>query len=319
MKKAFLLVLAVLFIFTAVSLAATYKIGVSIPTADHGWTGGINYWAAKAIEDWEAKRDDIEFFLVASSDPQRQVSDVEDLMVKGIDALVILAHDSAPLTPIVAEAYESGIYVVSVDRGLLLPVQDVYIAGDNPGLGRVSGKWIAEELNGEGKIVALEGIPCVINTERVEAFEAEIAKYPGIELLDSQPAYWSADKGYEVMSNYLQKYPEIDAVFAQDDDILIGVLAAYEESGRNDIGTFLGGAGSKIMVKKVMDGDPLVRADVTYPPSMIGTGVSLAVFGVTGEPLEGFYQQKVPSQIILAAELVTPENAELYYEPDSVF
>ena len=319
MKKAFLLVLAVLFIFTAVSLAATYKIGVSIPTADHGWTGGINYWAAKAIEDWEAKRDDIEFFLVASSDPQRQVSDVEDLMVKGIDALVILAHDSAPLTPIVAEAYESGIYVVSVDRGLLLPVQDVYIAGDNPGLGRVSGKWIAEELNGEGKIVALEGIPCVINTERVEAFEAEIAKYPGIELLDSQPAYWSADKGYEVMSNYLQKYPEIDAVFAQDDDILIGVLAAYEESGRNDIKTFLGGAGSKIMVKKVMDGDPLVRADVTYPPSMIGTGVSLAVFGVTGEPLEGFYQQKVPSQIILAAELVTPENAELYYEPDSVF
>ncbi len=319
MKKAFLLVLAVLFIFTAVSLAATYKIGVSIPTADHGWTGGINYWAAKAIEDWEAKRDDIEFFLVASSDPQRQISDVEDLMVKGIDALVILAHDSAPLTPIVAEAYESGIYVVSVDRGLLLPVQDVYIAGDNPGLGRVSGKWIAEELNGEGKIVALEGIPCVINTERVEAFEAEIAKYPGIELLDSQPAYWSADKGYEVMSNYLQKYPEIDAVFAQDDDILIGVLAAYEESGRNDIKTFLGGAGSKIMVKKVMDGDPLVRADVTYPPSMIGTGVSLAVFGVTGEPLEGFYQQKVPSQIILAAELVTPENAELYYEPDSVF
>ena len=319
MKKAFLLVLAVLFIFTAVSLAATYKIGVSIPTADHGWTGGINYWAAKAIEDWEAKRDDIEFFLVASSDPQRQISDVEDLMVKGIDALVILAHDSAPLTPIVAEAYESGIYVVSVDRGLLLPVQDVYIAGDNPGLGRVSGKWIAEELNGEGKIVALEGIPCVINTERVEAFEAEIAKYPGIKLLDSQPAYWSADKGYEVMSNYLQKYPEIDAVFAQDDDILIGVLAAYEESGRNDIKTFLGGAGSKIMVKKVMDGDPLVRADVTYPPSMIGTGVSLAVFGVTGEPLEGFYQQKVPSQIILAAELVTPENAELYYEPDSVF
>jgi len=319
MKKAFLLVLVVLFVFTAVSLAATYKIGVSIPTADHGWTGGINYWAAKAIEDWEAKSDDIEFFLVASSDPQRQVSDIEDLMVKGIDALVILAHDSAPLTPIVAEVYESGIYVVSVDRGLLLPVQDVYIAGDNPGLGRVAGQWMAEALDGKGKIVALEGIPCVINTERVEAFEAEIAKYPGIELLDSQPAYWSADTGYEVMSNYLQKYPEIDAVFAQDDDVLIGVLAAYEESGRDDIKTFFGGAGSKIMIKKVMDGDPLVKADVTYPPSMIATGISLAVFGVTGEPLEGFYQQKVPSEIILAAELVTPENAHLYYEPDSVF
>jgi len=68
-----------------------------------------------------------------------------------------------------------------------------------------------------------------------------------------------------------------------------------------------------------MDGDPLVRADVTYPPSMIATGISLAVMSLRGEKLNGFYQNKIPSKIILAAELITPENAADYYEPDSIF
>ena len=82
---------------------------------------------------------------------------------------------------------------------------------------------------------------------------------------------------------------------------------------------FLGGAGSKDIIKKIMDGDPLIRADVTYPPSMAATAVSMAVMGLRGIPLDGFYQQKIPSEIILAAELITPENAEIYYEPDSVY
>jgi ribose transport system substrate-binding protein len=240
-------------------------------------------------------------------------------MVKGIDALVILAHDSAPLTPIVKEAAEAGIFIVSVDRGLTEPVEDIYIAGDNPGLGRVSAEWIAEAMGYEGKLVVLEGIPCVINTERVEAFNEVMAKYPDIEILDSQPAYWQAEKGLEVMENYLQKYPEIDAVWAQDDDIMQGVLQAYEESGRDDIKTILGGAGAKWAIKMLIDGHPLVHANVTYPPNMIATGVSAAVMSLRNIHLNGFYQFKFPSKVILAAELVLPENAADYYEPDSIF
>jgi ribose transport system substrate-binding protein len=121
------------------------------------------------------------------------------------------------------------------------------------------------------------------------------------------------------MTNYLQKYKKIDAVWAQDDDVLVGVLQAYKESGRKDIKYFLGGAGSKVMIKKIIDGDPLVQADVTYPPSMIATGISLAVYGSRNQPLPGFYQAKIPSKIILAAELITKENAKDYYQPDSVF
>jgi len=137
--------------------------------------------------------------------------------------------------------------------------------------------------------------------------------------MDSQPANWSTQKGLEIMENYLQKYDKIDAVWAQDDDVLKGVLQAYEESGRDDIKFFLGGAGSKDIVKMVMEGSDLVRADVTYPPSMIATGISMAVKAMQGETLDGFYQNELPSEVILRAELITEENAENYYFPDSVF
>jgi len=201
MKKRIMLlsvVLMVLLVFAGTVFSAEkIRIGVSIPSADHGWTGGIVWWAQEAIKDWNEKDPDVEFFLVTADGPAKQVGDVEDLMVKGIDALVILAHDSAPLTPIVEQVYNEGIFVVSVDRGLTKPVENVYVAGDNPGMGRVSGEWMAKELNGKGKIVVLEGIPCVINSERVDAFNEVIAKYPGIEILDSQPANWSTQKGLE--------------------------------------------------------------------------------------------------------------------------
>ncbi len=167
--------------------------------------------------------------------------------------------------------------------------------------------------------MVLEGIPCVINSERVDAFNAVMKEYPGIEILDSQPAHWSTQKGLEIMENYLQKYKEIDAVWAQDDDVLKGVLQAYKESGRKEIQLLLGGAGSKDIVKMIMDGDTLVRADVTYPPSMIATGISTAVMSLRGEKLNGFYQNQIPSKIILAAELITEDNAADYYVPESIF
>lgn len=323
MKRIALLLVVVMLLTLAcngmVFAAEKIKIGVSIPSADHGWTGGIVWWAEQAIKDWEAKDPDVEFFLVTADSPSTQVGHVEDLMVKGIDALVILAHDSAPLTPICEQVSKEGVYLVSVDRGLTKPVEDIYVAGDNPGLGRVSAQWMAKELNGKGEIVVLEGIPCVINKERVDAFKAVMEEYPGIEIMDSQPAYWSTQKGLEIMENYLQKYDKIDAVWAQDDDVLKGVLQAYKESGRDDIKFFLGGAGNKDIIKMIIDGNPLVRADVTYPPSMIATGISMAVMAMRDEKLDGFYQNKLPSKIILRAELVTEENAEDYYYPDSVF
>jgi ribose transport system substrate-binding protein len=321
MKKILFVMLAALVLFAMPAAAQSVKIGVSIPSADHGWTGGLGYYAQMAIKDINAKDKNVTFTLTLADTPQKQVSDVEDLMAKGVQALVVLAYDSSTLTPTIKKAKEKGIYIVSVDRGLTEPVQDVYIAGDNPGLGKVSAEYMGPAMNGKGSMVVLEGIPCEINTQRVQAFNDVMkAKFPGIKILDSQPANWSTDKGYEVMQNYLQKYPQIDAVWAQDDDILIGVLKAYKESGRKDIKLMIGGAGSKQMVKAVMDGDPMITADVTYPPAMIYPAINLAVLGVRGQNLPGFTpMKKIPSNVIIAAELITKKNAANYYDPKSPF
>ena len=320
MKKTLLALLAALALFAAPAMAQKVKIGVSIPSADHGWTGGLVYYAQMAIKDIGAKDKDVAFTLTLADSPQKQVSDVEDLMAKGINALVVLAYDSATVTPAIKKAKEKGIYVVSVDRGLTEEVQDVYIAGDNPGLGQVSAEYMGKAMGGKGKMVILEGIPCVINSERVDTFKAVMkAKFPAIEILESQPANWDTQKGLEVMQTYLQKYKQIDAVWAQDDDILTGVLQAYKESGRKEIKLMVGGAGSKAMVKKVMDGDPVITADVTYPPSMIYPAINLALLGVRGQNLPGFIQAKIPSKVIISAELITKSNAAKYYDPKSMF
>jgi len=320
MKKFLVILLVILAFGIAPAMAQKVKIGVSIPSADHGWTGGVVYYSQMAIKDITAKDENVEFTLTLADSPQKQFSDVEDLMAKGVNALVVLAYDSSTLTPVIKKAKEKGIYIVSVDRGLTEQVQDVYIAGDNPGMGQVSAEYLGKVLGGKGKVVILEGIPCVINSERVDTFNAVMkAKFPGIEILDSQPANWSAQLGLEVMQTYLQKYKQIDAVWCQDDDILIGVLQAYKESGRKEIKFMLGGGGSKEMLKKVVDGDPVVTADVTYPPSMVYPGIQMAVLGVRGQNLTGFIQAKIPSKIIIAAELVTKENAKKYYDPKSMY
>ncbi len=297
--------------------AKKIKVGVSVPSADHGWTAGLLWWAKKAVKDIKAKDKDVTFYVVAASSGSKQVGDVEDLMVKGIDALVILPHNPATLQKVIEEAYNSGIYTVVVDRELPKPAQHMFIAGDNPGLGEVGAKWLAKEMKGKGKIVVLEGMSIPINKQRVDAFNAVMGNYSGIKILDSQPADWSTQKALRLMENYLQKHNRIDAVWCQDDDMLKGVMQAIKESGRKDIKTVLGGAGSKDIVKMIMRNDPLVRATVTYNPSMVASGVVFGVQGARGEKVGGLYH--APSRVILAADLVVKQNAKAYYFPTSAY
>jgi ribose transport system substrate-binding protein len=319
MKKALMVLVAGLFLFSgSLALAAEkIKVGVSVPSADHGWTAGLLWWAKKAVKDIEAKDKDVTFYVVAASSGTKQVGDVEDLMVKGIDALVILPHNPSTLQQVVEEVYASGIYTVVVDRELPKPAQHVFIAGDNPGLGKVGAEWLAEEMGGKGKLVVLEGMSIPINKQRVDAFNEVMKNYPDIEIMDSQPADWSTQKALALMENYLQKHKQIDAVWCQDDDMLKGVMQAIKEAGRTDIKTVLGGAGSKDIVKMIMDGNPLVRATVTYNPSMVASGIVFGVEGARGNTVGGLYH--TPSRVILAADLVVKENAEDFYFPDSAY
>ncbi|MDR7125209.1 ABC transporter substrate-binding protein [Pseudotabrizicola sp. 4114] len=291
----------------------TQVIGVSIPAATHGWAGGMNYFAQSAIDRLEETYPQLDFVLATASDPARQVNDIEDMLAtRNISALVVLPFESEPLTAPVQNVSNAGVWVTVVDRGLSVEgIEDLYVAGDNPGFGRVSGEYMVSKMPDGGDIVVLRGIPTTIDNERVAGFEAAI-EGSGINVLGMEHGNWNRDTSFTVMQDFLSRHPEIDAVWASDDDMAIGVLAAIEAAGRKDVQFVLGGAGMKEMVQRVMDGDTMIPANVTYPPSMIATAIEMTALGlVSPAPVSG--------QFIIGSVLIDQENAEQFYYPDSPF
>ncbi|MDX9980014.1 MAG: ABC transporter substrate-binding protein [Lentisphaeria bacterium] len=293
--------------------AARVKIGVSVPAATHGWTAGIGWWAQRAM----ALYPNIEWVYSTADGPDRQVSDIEDMMTQGIDALVILATESAPLTDVAERASQRGIYIVNVDRGFTKPVANIFLEGDNQAFGRMSAEFMVEKLGGKGKIVILRGMSCTVDTLRYEA-AMEVFNAAGIEVLGTLPGMWNRSKALECMQAFLAQHKQIDAVWASDDDMAVGCEQAIREAGREKEMWIFGGAGMKEIIKKVMDGDPMYPANVTYSPSMIATGIHLAVASMRDGKSKQV-SEFMPKHLILDCELVTPENAKNYYFPDAIY
>jgi ribose transport system substrate-binding protein len=298
------------------ALAKDVTIGVSIPSADHGWTGGINYYANSTATALQKMFPGLKVVVKAGAwaDPGQQANDLEDFAtVQKVDALVVLPVQSDPLTGPVAEfKKKTGAFITVVDRGLKDPsIQDLYVAGDNPGLGRVSGEYFKKALNGKGDIVVLRGIPTVIDTQRYDAF-VDAIKGTDIKILANQFANWNRDDGFKVMQDFLTRFKHIDAVWAQDDDIAVGVLEAIKQAHREGEMWVVGGAGMQDFINKVANGDKTVPVDVLYPPAMIATAMYLtALHFYSPAPVRGSY--------IIGAPLITKDNAKEFIDPKSPF
>lgn len=291
----------------------TKTIGVAIPSATHGFMGGLNFHAQETIKRLEETYPQLDFVLATAGEAGKMVNDIEDMVAtRNIDALVVLPFESEPLTSPVQAVKEQGIWVTVVDRGLSVPgIEDLYVAGDNPGFGRTAGEYFAANLEAGQKIVVLRGIPTTLDNERVDAFMAAIDG-SGIEVLDMQHGNWNRDDAFNVMQDFLSKYDHIDAVWAADDDMAIGVLEAIAQAGRTEEMWVVGGAGMKEIIKRIMDGDPQLPVNVTYPPAQISTAIELTALGlVSNTPVSG--------RFIIGSQIVTPENAGNHYFPDSPF
>ncbi len=295
------------------SAADKKVIAVSIPAADHGWTAGVVYHAQAAAKEINAAFPDLDVIVKTSPSATAQVSALEDLSAgRKLSALVILPHTSEELTMPVKAVKDGGAFITVVDRGLNDPaIQDLYVAGDNIAVGKNTAKFLVDKLGGKGNLVVLRGIPTVIDDERIQGFKDGIAG-SDLKILDIQYANWNSDEAFKLMQDYLAKYPQIDAVWANDDDMLLGVLEAVKESGRTDIKYALGGNGMKEIVKKVIDGDAMTPVETPYPPSMIKTAIYLTAANLSGHaPVRG--------NVKLDAPLITQANAAEFYFPDSPF
>jgi ribose transport system substrate-binding protein len=291
----------------------SYVIGVAIPSATHGFMGGLNFHARDTIERLEATYPQLSFVLATAGNAGKMVNDIEDMVAtRNLDALVVLPFESEPLTSPVQAVAEAGIWVTVVDRGLSVPgIEDLYVAGDNTGFGRMAGEYFTENLKSGDKVVVLRGIPTTLDNERVDAFTAAIDG-SGIEVLDMQHGNWNRDDAFNVMQDYLSKYPQIDAVWASDDDMAIGVIEAIAQAGRTEEMWIVGGAGMKQIIKRIMDGDPQLPVNISYPPAQISTAIELTALGlVSNTPVSG--------RFIIGSALITPENAAKFYYPDSPF
>ncbi|PWC76940.1 substrate-binding domain-containing protein [Azospirillum sp. TSH64] len=295
--------------------ADTVKLGVSIPAATHGFTGGIVWWANQAKAELEKAHPNLKITVKTASGAPEQANQLQDLVtVTKIDSLVIFPFESAALTQPVLQAKKKNVYVTVVDRGLTDPsAQDAYIAGDNTAFGRIPAEYIAKKYNGKANIVALRGIPTTLDNERWEAFTGVLKQYPDIKILDGKYANWNRDDAFKVTQDFLTRFKDIDVVWAADDDMAFGVLKAIEQAKRTDIKEVFGGAGSKTMVKTILDGsNPLIHADVSYSPKFIYDAIKM-----TAEArLKG---DKLPATYIIPSSLITKENAKEFYFPDSPY
>lgn len=286
------------------------RIAISVPSADHGWTGGALYWAKKATE----KYPDIEWTVETAANADEQITDLDTLQAKGIDGLVILAHNSVPLTPKAKALHDQGIFIVNVDRGFTDPsIADIYVAGDNKAFGKMSADYMVDKLKGKGDIIILRGAESTVDDDRYNTAMEIFKANPGIHVLDTQRGKWNAEDAFHVTQAMLTKFPHIDAIWSADDDMSEACEKALKEAGRDKNIWMLGGGGKKEVVKRVMDGDPLYPALVTYPPSMTGQAVDECVKAMkNGKKVD----QKTQ---LIKLDVVTKDNAKDFYFPDSAY
>jgi ribose transport system substrate-binding protein len=291
----------------------SYVIGVSVPTADHGWTGGVDFFAQQAVDRLSKAYPNLSFVLATAPDSTKQAADLEDMVTtRNIDGLVILPGDPDAMTASIKKVKDAGKWVTVVDRALSQPgIEDLYVAGDNPGLGTTTANYFKSALPNGGNIVVLRGAPIPIDAQRVDAFMAGI-EGTNIKVLDSQFANWNRDDGFKIMQDFLTKYPKIDAVWAQDDDTLVGVLKALKEAGRENEMWAVGGAGMNQIIKMVAAGSTQVPVDVSYNPNMVATAIDLTALHFAANA-------QVDGKMIINSTLITKENAAQFDYPNTPF
>ncbi|OHV31896.1 MULTISPECIES: substrate-binding domain-containing protein [Pseudofrankia] len=288
-------------------------IGFSAPAADHGWIGAITRNArAQAGTHTDVTLKATE----GTNDLNLQISQVETLINEGVDVLVILPHDGKALTEVARKAMIANIPVINLDRVFDSSLAyRTWIGGDNYGMGVAAGNYIAGQLKAKGvsnpviaEIPGIDSLP--LTQQRSQGFKDALAT-AGFKVGPRVPAEFTVESGERSAANLLQAAPRIDALWNHDDDQGIGVLSAIDSAGRDEF-FLVGGAGSKDVMDLIKADDGVVKATVTYPPTMASSAINLARLVAQGKTLSDLVENDVPSSITLASVTVTKDNVDRY-------
>ncbi|MDK7253979.1 ribose ABC transporter substrate-binding protein RbsB [Haemophilus sp. SZY H57] len=291
MKKLTTIASALALSFTLSSTAlAQDTIALTVSTLDNPFFVSLKDGAQK-------KADELGYKLVvldSQNDPAKELSNVEDLTVRGAKVLLINPTDSAAVGNAVAIANRNKIPVITLDRGAAKGDVVSHIASDNVAGGKMAGDFIAQKLGNGAKVIQLEGLAGTSAArERGEGFKQAVDEHK-FAVLASQPADFDRTKGLNVTENLLASKGDVQAIFAQNDEMALGALRAIGAANKKVL--VVGFDGTDDGVKAVKSGK--LAATVAQQPELIGSlGVETADKILKGE--------KVEAKIPVALKVVT--------------
>ncbi|MFE7060768.1 substrate-binding domain-containing protein [Sutcliffiella sp. NPDC057660] len=274
------------------------KVGLAMNTLNNPFFVDLKEGAEET-----AKEEGIELIITDSQgDPSKQLSDVENILQKNPDLLILNPVDSDAAAQIVLIANEQNVPVITVDRQAAGGEVVSHIGFDALKSGNIAGTFLSEILKGKGKVVEIQGILGTnVGRDRSQGFNDHLKGFDGIEIVASQSANFDRGEALKVMEDILQANPEIDAVYAANDEMVMGALSAIEAAGRLDeiivIGTdAIDPALDAIREKKL-------EATIAEPPFFLGREAIHTAIKILND-------EEVDDMITLENTLVTEENVD---------
>ncbi|MYL18895.1 ribose ABC transporter substrate-binding protein RbsB [Halobacillus litoralis] len=270
------------------------KIGLSVSTLNNPF-----FVSMKDGVEKEAEAQGMDVVVVdAQNDAAKQVSDVEDLIQQGVDVLLINPTDSSAVSTAVQSANSLGIPVVTLDRSSEKGDVATLVSSDNAKGGKMAAEYMVDQLGEGAKVAELEGVPGASATrERGSGFHTVADEQ--LDVTAKQTANFDRTEGLNTMENILQGNPDLEAVFAHNDEMALGAYQAIQSSGRDVL--VVGFDGNEDAMTSIRNGS--LSATVAQQPEQIG---SLAV-QAGADVLQG---EEVEETIPVPLKLVTKENID---------
>ncbi|HLZ57603.1 MAG TPA: ABC transporter substrate-binding protein [Ktedonosporobacter sp.] len=212
-----------------------YTVGFSQNASNNPW----RLAETASIKAEAAKRGDQLVLADANNSGDKQVADVQSMIAQKVDVILLAPITEKALVPAVLAARQACIPVILIDRDvdhtLAKPNQDyvTFIGSDFVQQGKRVADWLIQNTGGTAKIIELEGTtgasPAI---NRKKGFDDEIKTAPGMQILASQDGDFNRDTGRKVMETLLQAHPDVTAVYAHNDEMAIGAIAALKAAGK---------------------------------------------------------------------------------------
>ena len=276
-----------------------------------------NSWRAQMEQEFVAEAEKLkaegvvsEYYITNSNeDINKQISDMQDLITKKVDAIVITAASPTALAPVVEEAAEAGIKVVSFDNVVETDEQVATVGIDEKEFGRIGAEWLVDKLDGKGKIVVLNDIAgTATDSLRWGGAEEVFKQYPDIEILGSANASWDYAQGKAAMESMLSAYPEIDGVWSQGGAMTQGAIDAFIAAGRDLVPMTSEGNNGAIRAWIENKDKGLSCIAPSNPTYTSAEALRVVIKALNGED--------IPGNVVMDIETVTEENVDQYYRSD---